>query len=349
MKKNNMKNYVEEINKHLAEGRIGAFDYPFTELKMLYEKSGKEQSPLFPFLNYAAMITTKRLTNVKLQYEDYDECKRNGMECMMEYANCFARQNSTLNGLDVSTVEYYREEGEKLPFSGFVIHTAYLAANAFYNGFSSYEMLNERGKKNVEMDAYVTYMVSSHHKTATKAVKRVSDNCRQYIQSLPTTREMGRMIKETPPLPLNEISTRISRQDMRLKLLLCGSNHDGEYVYGGTITDKNGEEVEYTIDHFSKHGGSLKRTTAYSQRFALDVTQENAQNAMHHKSYAVMHELHGMKLARAVNIYRKNLEWNKNLINTVIEQHTRIKELLNVAEWNPKKNDSDILDIADIL
>lgn len=336
-----MDNYVERIRPYSSI--LG------NDIVMMYNMAGGEKSPLFPLLNYAAMITTKRLTNVKLQYEDYDECKRNGMECMMEYANCFARQNSALNGLDVSTVEYYREEGEKLPFSGFVLHTAYLAADAFYNGFSSYEMLEERGKKNVELDAYVTYMVSSLYKTTKKAVERVANNCRQYIQSLPTPREIGRMIKETPPLPLNGISPTTSRHDLRLKLLLSGSNNDGEYVYGGAITDKNGEEVEYTIDHFSKHGDSLKRTTAYSQRFALDITQENSENAMHHKSYAVMHELHGMKLARAVNLYRKNLDWSKNLINTVIEQHTRIKELLNVEEWNPKKNDSDILDIADIL
>ena len=337
-----MDNYVEKLIPYSSI--LGK------DIVMMYRMAGGEKSPLFPFLNYAAMITTKRLVNVKLQYDDYDECKRNGMECMTEYVNCLATQNAMLNGLDVSTVEYYREEGEKLPFSGFVLHTAYLAADAFYNGFSSYEMLNERGKKNVELDAYVTFMASSLYKTTKNGVGRVANNCRHYIQGLPTPREMGRMIKETPPLPLNGISPTTSRHDLRLKLLHCGSNNDGEYVYGGAITGKNnGEELEYTIDHFSKHGDSLKRTTAYSQRSALDVTQENSENAIHHKSYAVMHELHGMKLARAVKLYRKNLEWNTNLIDTVIEQHTRIKELLSVEECRDKKSDSDILDIADIL
>lgn len=336
-----MDNYVERLRPYSSI--LG------NDIVMMYKMAGGEKSPLFPFLNYAAMTTTQRLANVKLQYDDYDECKRNGMECMTEYVNCLATQNAILNGLDVSTVEYYREEGEKLPFSGFVIHTAYLAADAFFNGFSSYEMLNERGKKNVELDAYVTFMASSLYKTTRNGVGRVAGNCRQYIQNLPTPREIGRMIKETPPLPLNGISPTISRQDLRLKLLFYGSNNDGEYVYGGAITDKDRNEVEYTIDHFSKHGDSLKRTTAYSQRSALDVTQENSENAIHHKSYTVMHELHGMKLARAVNLYRKNLEWNKNLIDTVIEQHTRIKELLSVEELKPKKNDSDILSIEDIL
>lgn len=336
-----MDNYVERLRPYSSI--LG------NDIVMMYKMAGGEKSPLFPFLNYAAMITTQRLVSVKLQYDDYDECKRNGMECMTEYVNCLATQNAILNGLDVSTVEYYREEGEKLPFSGFVIHTAYLAADAFFNGFSSYEMLNEMGKKNVELDAYVTLMASSLYKTTRNGVGRVAGNCRQYIQNLPTPREIGRMIKETPPLPLNGISPTISRQDLRLKLLFYGSNNDGEYVYGGAITDKDRNEVEYTIDHFSKHGGSLKRTTAYSQRSALDVTQENSQNAIHHKSYTVMHELHGMKLARAVNLYRKNLDWNKNLIDTVIEQHTRIKELLSVEELKPKKNDSDILYIEEIL
>lgn len=336
-----MDNYVERLRPYSSI--LG------NDIVMMYKMAGGEKSPLFPFLNYAAMITTQRLANVKLQYDDYDECKRNGMECMTEYVNCLATQNAILKGLDVSTVEYYREEGEKLPFSGFVIHTAYLAADAFLNGFSSYEMLNERGKKNVELDAYVTFIASSLYKTTRNGVGRVAGNCRQYIQNLPTPREIGRMIKETPPLPLNEISPTISRQDLRLKLLFYGSNNDGEYVYGGAITDKDRNEVEYTIDHFSKHGDSLKRTTAYSQRSALDVTQENSENAIHHKSYTVMHELHGMKLARAVNLYRKNLEWNKNLIDTVIEQHARIKELLSVEELKPKKNDSDILYIEEIL
>lgn len=83
-----MRNYVEETNKRLAEGGIEALDYPFTELKMLYEKSGKEQSPLFPFLNYAAMCGLKKDGTA---VDDYNECKQKGIECMKEYIKCVTR------------------------------------------------------------------------------------------------------------------------------------------------------------------------------------------------------------------------------------------------------------------
>ena len=56
-------------------------DYPFTELKMLYEKSGKEQSPLFPFLNYAAMCGLKKDGTA---VDDYDECKQKGIEVYLD-------------------------------------------------------------------------------------------------------------------------------------------------------------------------------------------------------------------------------------------------------------------------
>lgn len=308
-----MNNYIKELN------RFGG------EIDDICQRSGGTESKIYPFLNYVAMARLE--IRGRKRSDDHDECKRKGMEFLIENVNCLIEKDVFLSGFDAYSITYEKDEGETMPFSRMKMRGMHATVERQFNGLiSSFfdaapHVLTDTIQNGLEYDEYAYKLMKSIILTSKYYVEDIINNYGKYIRMLPTARELGRAIKETPRLSIFSIGP-LSRESLRLKLMSSNVG-DGEYVYAGVTCN----QCERATEHFIKKGKTLLRINSSPNR--MNITREDLPSPIPFSSYMMMEDIHGEDMARTVKAYEHEANAHKAMLEMMASQHKRTLELLN--------------------
>lgn len=312
-----MNNYIKELK---------ATKYCFSgEIDDIYQMSGGTKSKIYPFLNYVAM-TMLEIRGHK-RSNDHDECKRKGMEFLIENVNCLIEKDLFASGFDAYSITYEKDEGETMPFSRMKMRGMHTIVGRQYNGLiSSFfdaapHVLTDTIQNDFACDEYAYSLMKAIILTSKYYVADIIKGYGKYIRILPSTRELGRAIKETPRLSTFSTSL-LSRESLRLKLLSSDVG-DGEYVYTGVMHNK----CERTTEYFIKKDNTLM--SIHSAPNHMNITREDLPFSIPFNAYMIMEDIHGEDMARAVKAYEQEASTHKAMLEMMASQHKRTLELLN--------------------
>ena len=312
-----MNNYIKELKA--TSYRLGG------EIDDICQRSGGTESKIYPFLNYVAMAMLEIRGHKRS--DDHDECKRKGMEFLIENVNCLIEKDVFASGFDAYSITYEKDEGETMPFSRMKMRGMHATVDRQFNGLiSSFfdaapHVLTNTIQNGSEYDEYAYRLLKSIILTSKYYVEDIIKDYGKYIRMLPTPRELGRAIKETPRLSIFSTDP-LSRGSLRLKLLSSNVG-DGEYVYTGVTYSMR----EQTTEHFIKKDNTLLRI--HSAPNHMNITREDLPFSIPFNAYVMMYDIHGEDMARTVKTYEHEANTHKAMLEMMASQHKRTLELLN--------------------
>ena len=321
-----MNNYINELKD--TSYRFGWNIYD------ICQRSRGRESKIYPFLNYVAMVILESKGHKRSK--DYDECKRKGMEFLIENVNCVIEKDifescSERKVFYAYTITYEKDEGETMPFSRMKMMGMRAKIDMQFKGLSSHffasapHELTDTIHNGFQYDEYAYTLMESINLTSKYYVAGMIKDYGKCISMLPTPRELGRAIKETPRL--STFSTDpLSMEGLRLKLL-SSSVGDGEYVYKGVRHNRQSAECERTTVHFIKKDNTLLMINSSPNH--MSITRGDLPYPIFFAAHRAMEDIHGEDMATAVKTYEHEASAHQALLETMTSQHKRTLELLN--------------------
>ena len=314
-----MNNYIKELK---------ATSYGFGgEIDDICQRSGGTESKIYPFLNYVAMAMLE--IGGHKRSDDHDECKRKGMEFLIENVNCLIEKDVFASGFDAYSITYEKDEGETMPFSRMKMRGMHATVDRQFNGLISRffdaapHVMADTIHNGFACDEYAYNLLKTIVRTSAYYVEDIIKDYGKYIRMLPSTRELGRSIKETPRLSTFSTSP-LTREILRLKLLSSDVD-DGDYVYA--TKNMFSTECERTTEHFIKKGNTLLRIRSTPNY--MNITREDLPHPIPFTAYCIMEDIHGEDMARAVKTYEHEASTHKAMLEMMASQYKRTLELLN--------------------
>ena len=200
----------------------------------MYWATGKEKSPIYPLLNYAAMarlISHAAASNMPLHdvtFKNCSEIKKEACKYLKEHKTCFVLINEQSHGATVA-IPTYNEGTESMPFTVMEtnpINFSFISRGSTLMGDSPLdkEILVER------LNSMIYDLVSGLNTFLSNELGETIEMYERRVNALPTTKELNRAIKESRRIPETFPYTdkRPTMNDMEDMLIMNDDN--GEFV-----------------------------------------------------------------------------------------------------------------------
>lgn len=230
----------------------------------LYWATGKEKSPIYPLLNYAAMARLLRhaaICNMPLHdvtFKNCSEIKKEACKYLKEHKICFVLVNEQSGGSTVA-IPTYDDGAESMPFTVMETNPIYFSLQSYGStliGDSPFdkEITVER------LNSIIYDLVSGLYILLSKQFGETIDMYERQVNELPTTKELHRAIKESRGIPETFPYTdkRPSLNDMEDMLIMDDDNGDfvcqsklaGDKIMAQYVMPKRMETIFMSHDTF---------------------------------------------------------------------------------------------------
>ena len=209
----------------------------------LYWATGKEKSPIYPLLNYAAMarlLSHAEASDIlwyDVTFKNRSEIKKEACKCMKEHMTCFVLTNEQSHGATV-VIPTYDEGTESMPFTVMETNPIYFS----FNSSGSTLMNDSAFDKEIlveHLNSMIYSLVSGLYIFLSNEFGETIEMYERRVNALPTTKELNRAIKESRGIPeaFPNTNKRPSMNDMEDILVMDGDN--GEFVCQSKLAGEN--------------------------------------------------------------------------------------------------------------
>lgn len=208
----------------------------------LYWATGKEKSPIYPLLNYAAMArlfshATESLSWHNVIFKNCSWIKKVACIYMKEHMTCFVLTNEQTHSATVA-IPTYDKGTESMPFTVMETNPIYFSFNS-----SGSTLMNDSpfDKKILveHLNSMIYDLVSGLYILLSNEFGETIEMYERRVNALPTTKELNRAIKESRGIPevFPNTDKRPSLNDMDDLLVMDCDN--GEFVCQSKLTGEN--------------------------------------------------------------------------------------------------------------
>lgn len=198
----------------------------------LYWATGKEKSPIYPLLNYAAMarllshVAASNTTCHDITFKNCSEVKKEACVYLKEHTTCFILTNEQ-TGCSTVAIPTYDDGAESMPFTVMETNPIYFSLQSYEStliGDSPFdkEITVER------LNSMIYDLVSGLYIFLCKKFGETIDMYERQINELPTVKELHRAIKDSRAIPeiFPNTDNHPSMNDMEDMLMMDGDNGD---------------------------------------------------------------------------------------------------------------------------